>query len=323
MRLAKINLLFSVMIICLFAGSTFAQSDDYYYETEIKYSDKLKAGMEFTWEISKYNIQIPSEKLGLDQATTTVTSTTAVTSYVTTTPPTESSTTVYTSYETTTVTTTWDDSTTTYSEENYYPEFPDIKAGTTITIKLLRDLSNLTEYDYNDDYEDYQTYVDEFFEMSYSAGTEEEMKDFISAEALINPNTVVFENGTVMNLFELQVLEYQRYQDEYEDEEYSSTLEIKDGIAIQTQSFSDPDYNESSSLNLQFDIETGLLVYVHSELVGEDLHFLIELKLKSSEGLDINNLVANDDPTLSVPISAIFVYTLILIPIIVSRIRKN
>ena len=104
MRLTKINLFFSIMIICLFAGSTFAQSDEYYYETEIKYSDKLKAGMEFTWEISKYTIDISSENLGLDQATTVT------------------STTVYTSYETTT----WDDSTTTHSEENDYPEFPDI-----------------------------------------------------------------------------------------------------------------------------------------------------------------------------------------------------
>ncbi|MCE7737562.1 MAG: hypothetical protein GPJ54_21915 [Candidatus Heimdallarchaeota archaeon] len=322
MRLAKINIFFAVMIICLFAGSTFAQSDDYYYESEIKYSDKLKAGMEFTWEISKYSVEIPSDKLGLDQAATTVTSTVDETTYVTTTAPPETSTTVYTSYETTT----WDDSTTTtYTEDISYPNFPDIAVGTTITIKLLKDLSNFTQYYFTDnsDYDDYQTYVDSFFEMSYSAGTQEEMKNFIPAEALIGPNTVVFENGTVMNLFELQVLEYERYQDEYEDEDSSSTFEVKDGIAIQTESYNDPDRNETSSLNIQYDIDTGLLVYVYSELRESDTHFEIEVKLQSSEGLDVNNLVANDDPTLSVPISAIYVYTLILVPIVVNRIRKK
>lgn len=312
MRLTTLHLVYTVLFISLLAGSAIAQ-DDYYYNSDIRYSDQLVAGMEFTWEISKYNIETPSVPLGLAQASTS-TVTTTQTTFATST----------TAVETITVSET-------YSEEQVYPDFPDIKSGTTITVKLLKNLANLTGYDYPeyDTYEDYQKYLEEFFEISYSAGSEEEMENFMPVDALISPNTIVFENGTLKNLYEVQYLEYQQYQastdnSDFGDENgYSGTFEIRDGIAYRTAKFEDTENNFSNFFEIQYDIDTGLLVYVYGQNADDYVNFEIEIKLKDSKGININELVANDDPTLSVPFSVTFVYALILLPIVVNKVRKN
>ncbi|MFV2016420.1 MAG: hypothetical protein ACC656_13395, partial [Candidatus Heimdallarchaeota archaeon] len=121
-------------------------------------------------------------------------------------------------------------------------------------------------------------------------------------------------------------LQYQESTDnsDFADEYgYSNTYEIRNGIAYMSDKYEDPENNFTNFFEIQYDIDTGLLVYVYGESTDEYVSYEIEIKLKDSKGININELVANDDPTLSVPFSAIFVYTLILLPIVVNKIRKN
>ncbi len=308
MRFKKTRLLLSFLIIGLLITNVRAQDDYYNQISTIRYSDNLVAGMEFTWEISKYNIDIND----------TFASQTGSYEY------TETYTAVYETTISGAVTTITETQTITYTEENSSPELPEIAAGVTITVALLKDLTNLTNnyvsVDYNYDYDDYQSYLNSFFEFSYTGATEEQMEDFIPIELLIRPNTLVFENGTEANYFEFQIEQFENYEDEYGDSEEGS---IVNGVHIIKQNDTDSNNDFSNFIEFRTDVDTGVLLYIYAQTHDQFGDFEIEIKLSETKGIQIDNLVVNNDPTLSVPISAIFVYTLILIPIIVNRIRKK
>lgn len=281
----KIKLFALFIFLILTTGGTMAQSDEYYELPVTRYSDKLVTGVEFTWEISKLKMDLNPDA--------------------------------------------------TLSDDD---NIEDIRAGMSMTIKIIQDLSNFNLTDFYvflsnrtaDDYEDYlaftESYYADYFEISYSEGDEEAMKGFLPLQILISQNTIEYPNGTVFNTYELAYEQFQQSEDTYFDEleEYgiSSTYEINDGIAIQKQQIDDKENGNSGSSEVRFNIDTGVLIYLNSDSQNEDGDFEIEFRLKNSKGININTVIANDDPTLSVPFSASFVFALLLIPIISRKIRK-
>lgn len=305
----------TITIISMLIFPVIAQDDDYYYPDPTReFSDQIKAGMEFQWVLSKFTYEEPSSALGLNQE-----------SKVTTVPP---ETTTY--YTTTATTSAFSDE---YTETVYVteetinePDFSTIKPGLKIKVKILKDLADLGIDEYYEYFYEPSSESEAYMEMSFSQGETEEMQWFIPIFILITPNTVVFENGTRMSSYQYDHDQYLKFREEYSDfdDDYPETTEfsIEDGVAIRKTSYTDSEDGETSYIEFRYDIATGILVYVNVTETGagqEDIE--LEIKLEQSTGIDIK--VANDDPTLSVPISAIFVYTLILIPIVVNRRRKH
>jgi hypothetical protein len=271
--------------------------------------------MEFEWVLSKYVAVTPMEQLGVNQMTTTETTNNETETYTVTE--------TYTSDETTVVVT----ETTEYVDE---PDFPDVNEGLTIRVKILKDLADAPDDLYFDYYDETQeSLFDEYFDIIYSEGTEEEMRWFIPLEILITPNQLTWDNGTSVNLFRHQYEEYKNYEEEssseYSDEDdyYSSTssYDLRDGLAIQKNSFTEGNY--TSMVEFRYDIDTGLLVYVYANVEEHDYEVELEIKLSQSTGIGINEIKGDPDPTLDVPISAIFVYTLLAVPIVINKIKKR
>ncbi|MCE7737564.1 MAG: hypothetical protein GPJ54_21925, partial [Candidatus Heimdallarchaeota archaeon] len=254
-----------------------AQSDPYYELPEYRYSDQLVTGVEFTWEISKLKMELNSDATLSD-----------------------------------------DDS------------LEDIRAGMSMTVKIIQDLSNFNLTDFyaalanntNDGIDNYfsffEIYYADYFEISYSEDDEEAMKGFLPIQILISQNTIEYPNGTVINTYELAYEQFQQREDTYFDEleeaGISSTYEIKGGIAIQKQQFDQTEDGFSGISETRFDIDSGVLIYLNSNVQDEDGDFELEFRLKNSKGIEINTIVPNDDPTLSIPFSATFVFALLLIP---------
>lgn len=297
-KLVTIFLMFNLMV----SG---ASGQEYVDNDEIYYSDKLKAGMEFTWEIVRFNFDFnySVDALELDQTSTTVPTATTTVS--------DGTTTVYStvSDETTTVYVT---ETTEYDEG---PDFPDIKPGTKYTVKLLQDLGELSESSFWDDYEDQYDY----FDISFSDPNIDTTENDFGPSGFILPNTIRFENGTVLNYFEYQVGQFSNFEEYPDDLQF--VYKIEDEMFIEEMHL---DSDEGTAHQQMYtDVETGVMVYISLFQNSTEASIDVEIKLDQSSGIDIDTVIANDDPTLSVPFSAVFIYTLILVPIVVNRIRKN
>lgn len=295
-----------VTMIALNLLLTGASGQEYIDSDELYYSDKLKAGMEFTWEIVRFNFNFnyTDESLELDQASTTVPPATSIVL--------DETTTVYStvSDETTTVYVT---ETTEYDEGS---DFPEIKPGTKYTVKLLQDLGGLSEDRFWDDYEN----QDDYFDYSFSDPDIDTSEEDFGPSGFILPNTIRFENGTVLNYFEYQVDQFSNFEEEYPDD-LQFVYKIEDKMFIEETHLD----SDEGSIHQQMytDVETGVLVYISLFQNSTEANIDVEVKLEQSSGIDIDTVIANDDPTLSVPFSAIFVYTLILTPVVVSRFRKK
>lgn len=311
-KLVGIFLMFNLMI----SG---VSSQEYVDDDEIFFSQKLKAGMEFTWEFVRFNFEFndtQGDSPALDQATT---STTAVTSTVTTIPPPTT-----TSITVTSPVASSDDVTVTETVTVSDPGFPEIPPGSKYTLKLLKDLGDLSQREYWD-ISNSDSY--EYYDGSFSDPNLSDEEVFGGLDPFIFPSEIRFSNGTELNYFEYQVEERQRqldeYSEEFTDDDPFGSVEyfIQDGVAIEKIIISYE--NERAEFELRTDIDTGVLLYLSiiQEFEGSKVDALIVLD--QSEGIDINTIIGNDDPTLSVPLSAIFIYTLILVPIVVNRIRKN
>ncbi|MHA2031621.1 MAG: hypothetical protein ACW99A_16455 [Candidatus Kariarchaeaceae archaeon] len=305
----KISILSTFLLLILIAPTS--AQDEYYDYPRSKYSGQLKAGMEFEWVLSKYDLVTSEEQLGVNQMTTTETST-------------YSDTTTSTYQETVTV------SVVTVTEDG--SEFPDVASGTTIRIKLLQDLDDAPEelqYDYYDESD--ESIVDDYFDITYSQGTYDEMRWFIPLSILITPNEMLWDNGTSVNLFRYQYDEYIKYQeeysneysDEYDDYSSSASFELSGGLAIEKRSLSEGNGTFSSYVEFRYDIDTGLLVYVYADVKEYGYDVELEIRLTQSTGIEIDDIKGDQDPTLDIPISAIFVYTLLALPIITNKFRKR
>ncbi len=310
------NILLTITVISMIIIPVGAQDDDYYFpDPKREFSDQIKAGMEFQWVLSKFSFESTTPAVELNQESN-------ITS------PRPETTTYSTEYSTITDTHSEDYSTTVYVTEETYnePDFSTIHPGLKINVKILKDLVDLEIDEYYDYFYEPSSESETYMEMSFSEGETEEMQWFIPIFILITPNTVVFENGTRMSSYQYDHDQYLKFREEYSDfdDDYPETTELSivDGVAIRKTSHTYSGDERTSYNEFRYDIPTGILVYVYVRETGADLEDIeLEIKLDQSTGIDIK--IANDDPTLSVPISAIFVYTLILIPIIVNRIRKD
>lgn len=263
------------MLLTLIINGAKAQSDEYYNQPQYRYSDKLVTGLEFTWEISKYNININSDAIN--------------------------------------------------TEDEDYQAPPNIKTGMTITVEIVQDLSNFTLDRYFDDdytYEAYQKYFEGFFEVSYSEGDDEEMKNFFPTDFFISQNTIEYPNGTIINVYEAAYQQFQQNKEIFKEYGIDTTYEIINGLAIQKQRFNDSEDDFITNFETRHHIETGILIFIYIDQQDDEGEYELEFKLKSSKGIEINTIVPNDDPTLSIPFSATFVFALLLIPIISRKTRK-
>ncbi|MCE7737563.1 MAG: hypothetical protein GPJ54_21920 [Candidatus Heimdallarchaeota archaeon] len=305
-----------IMINLMISG---VSSQEYVNDDDIYYSQKLKAGMEFTWEFVRFNFELNNtqgDSPALDQAST---STTAVTSSVI-----DETSTITITATTTSPVTSSDDVTVTETETVSDQEFPEIPPGSKYTLKLLKDLGDLSQEEYWDTYE---TDVNEYYDGSFNDPNLNDEEFFGGLDPFIFPSEIRFSNGTELNYFQYSIEERQRQMEEY-SEDYtddspfgSEEYYIQDGIAIEKIDFSEE--NMTFIVEQRADIDTGVLLYLSLVQEFDELKVDLLIVLDQTEGIDIDTVIANDDPTLSVPISAIFVYTLILIPIIVNRIRKK
>lgn len=294
------------------------KAQDYSYDDPaLKFSDRLKEGMEFTWQFKKYSVDFNESNINFDQITSTVYATTSV--Y-------PSETTAYSDEYTTPV------ETTTVTEEVYIevPEFPEVPVGALYTIKLLKDLANLTEEvfynNYEDDYDDSTSYYnEEYFDISVSNGDYNKIVPFFGVSGFIMPTVLEYENGTRLNSIEEQYKEELKWQEEYSEtysDEYDYDLEypeisLVDGVYSMKLAYSVED-NTINTIQ-RTHVNTGVLLYVYVFADTPEVKYEIEVELYDPKDLD--NLEPNE--TLALPISAVFVYTLILIPIIINKIKPK
>ncbi|OLS23432.1 MAG: hypothetical protein HeimC2_26360 [Candidatus Heimdallarchaeota archaeon LC_2] len=295
-----IRIIFTFVLLSILITSASGQ-DNYYEDPIYGFSERLKEGVEITWIIPQYSILMPefneSEQTtiytGYDEYTSTNENGDEVVETIT--------------YE--------------YTEENYYYEYPDIPVNTLLEVIILKDLAKKTNsYYYSDFYDDSH----EYFDMSVSKGNESEIIEFLSPDLLFRPSVLEFENGTVLNAIEYEYEQQQKYiEDETFDgpnpEEFYLDFSIKDGVYIEKTNFSFE--NETNKLEMRVDVETGVLLYVYALSEGLDFRFEIEMKLHESAGINLNNAGPNEE--LSLPLSPFFVYALLIVPIIVSKFRRN
>jgi hypothetical protein len=293
---------------------TGVSGQDYVDSDEIYFSDELKAGMEFTWEITRFNFEFnvtENDGLGLDQSTTTtvVESSSSV-----------DETSTVTISETTTETTSYDETSVTVTEDPG-PIFPDIKPGTKYTIKLLHDFGELSEEDY---WNLYGSDTNEYYESSYSDPDLDE--EIFGLDLFISPADVRMSNGTELNFFDYSIEMRERdklkYPDDYEDDELrNEEYYIDGGIAFQKINFVEG--GEKLIVDQRYDVETGILLYINAIQEMDGIKADILISLDHTDGININTRVGNDDLTLDVPLSAIFVYILLLLPIVVNKFGKR
>ena len=175
------KIILSVILLVILINPVNGQ-DYNYEERNYMFSEHLKEGMEFTWEFKKYSVNLNDSSIGFDQVTSTTYAnvTEEYTTVSTTTTTTEEHYPVETVTETTEV----------YIE---YPEFPEVPIGTLYTVKLLKDLANLTEdyfyYDYDNEYENRYK---EYFDISVSMGDPDPIISFFSVDGfLVGENSIL------------------------------------------------------------------------------------------------------------------------------------
>ncbi|MCE7737560.1 MAG: hypothetical protein GPJ54_21905 [Candidatus Heimdallarchaeota archaeon] len=284
MKLTGILLMFNLMIS---GGSGQEFVGDY----NIYYSDKLKTDMGFTWEIIKFDFILPPPPEGeiMPPSTTTITGSDG---------------------ETTTVVV---ETTTAFDEI----DIPDIKPGTLYTVKLLKDLGGLSQKMY---WEDYNTNQDEYFQVSFSDPDIDTWSGNFGPEGFIEPNTIRFENGTELNFFEYRIDLIETLEGELPDD-FEFGYKIENGVYFEKTNYSS--YQDVVQMESQIDVDTGILLYLslYQNITGFTSD--VEMRLDHVVGIDINTFNGNGNPTLSVPLSPIFVYSIIILPIIIGRIRKQ
>ncbi|OLS23434.1 MAG: hypothetical protein HeimC2_26380 [Candidatus Heimdallarchaeota archaeon LC_2] len=309
MRLHTKNIIMSVILFSTLITS--ASGQDYYYgDTKYLFSEHLKAGMEFTWEFKKFSFEFINSSLGFNQVTSTASETV-----------TEEQTTL-------TVTDAPSSQTTTETSEEYYfefPEIPDVPVGTLYTIKLLKDIGNLTDDYIYSEFDDEMNYYKEYFDISISSGNAETLIPFFGINGFIYTSVIEYDNGTRANQFEVQYQEEMKWREEYSDAFNDSNVgsvpefSIVDGVYIESMQFVDG--NITISTSQRTDIETGILLSVTGSISLPQYLYEVDVELYETKGIDLNNLDRGE--TLALPISTIFVYTLFVIPIIINKLKSK
>lgn len=265
---------------------------DFVGDYNIYYSDKLKMDMEFTWEIIKFDyefILLPPPDQGIYPPTTTTI--------------TDSNGEVTTVVETT------------ETAGEIVP--PEISPGTLYTVKLLKDLGGLSQQMY---WEDYDINQEEYFQVSFSDPDIDTSTGNFGPDGFIEPNTIRFDNGTELNFFEYRIDLIETLKGEL-PEDFEIGFMIEDGVFIEKTNYSS--YQDVVLMESRIDVDTGILLYLslYQNITGFVAD--IEMRLDQVVGIDINNFNGNGNPTLSVSLSPILVYSIIIIPIILGRIRKH
>lgn len=289
-------LTFTLSILITSVGAQNYNNEDPTY----RFSEHLKEGQEFTWIFSQYSIQYPEGNYS------TETEHTYYDEYTYTDENGNEVVEIYTSVEV---------------DDNFY-DYPVIPQDTLYTVKLLKDLGNLTSNYYYDFYEE----SDEFFEVTLSDPNVIFDRDFLPPDALFRPTVIEFENGSTFNSIELEYEEQSRYMEEYSDdytdsssEDFNFEIFLENGIyTVKTQ---DTYRNETTTVEMRTDVDTGVTVYIYALIVGLDSQFEIEFSLYETVGIDLGNPSPNEELTL--PLSPFFVYALLAVPIIVSKFRKQ
>lgn len=279
-----------------------SSQDEYYGDQTYRFSDRLQEGVEISWIFLQYSVVTPAIT---DSGPTTQT--------------------YYETYTSTDENGEEIESTTeyVYVEDSDYYDYPDIPENTIYMVKILKDLENMTENEFYDLYEEY----DDYFETSVSNGNESEILNFITPGVVFNPSVIEFENGTKVNALQYQYEQELKWQEEYsetyttivEGEESSSEISLVDGVYTQKAYFKFE--NETNRFEVRTHVDTGVVLYIYSSSEGPDYKLVVELEVYETVGINLSDSGPNEE--LSLPLSPFFAYALLIMPIVISKIRKR